>query len=429
MHANSAHLNRGILLRSQGRNEQAIDEFRLHLLEFPDDPIGHINLSLTLTDLKNYDAARSHAQQAIGIVPELAISHYALAFCDARSGRLAEAMRGIDEAIRLDAYDPDFFSLRSSIHFQKSRWNETLADANAGLEIDPEHVGCLNLRAQALVMSKDRSAAAATLGKALERHPEDATLHANTGWAALERGEPRQAMEHFREALRLEPNLDWARRGIVESMKARSFIYRIFLRWLFTMMKLPPRAQIAIVFGGLIAVSFAAQLTDSHPGLAPFIWPVILLYLAFAVLTWTAEPTFNLLLSLNRFGRLALSDSERREAYFFGACAAVSLGLLTWILTSGNRALLEVGAAPAILSLIAIVAVLKTPPVRPRLIILAGVVVWAGLNIYVATQVIEIKNVVLITKDGAAARQWVTPLFLGIQILSQYFAVRDRRGG
>lgn len=427
MHPNTAHLSRGILLRSQGRTEQAVDEFRLHLLENPDDPIGHINLSLALTDLKKSDEARHHAQQAIGVAPDLGISHYALAYCDLRSGRLADALRGLDEAIRLDPHDADFFSMRASIHFQKKRWAEALADADAGLEIDPEHVGCLNLRAQALVMTKDRAAAAATLGQALEHHPENASLHANTGWAALERGQPEEAMQHFREALRLEPNLEWARRGIVEAMKARSVIYRVFLRWLFTMMRLPPRAQIGIVFGGLIAINFVAQLCDSRPALAPFLWPVLLAYLAFAVLTWTAEPMFNLLLSLNRFGRLALSQGERREAYAFGLCAVVSLALLAWIVLSGDRALLQVGAAPAILSLIAVVAVLKTPPLRPRLIILAAALVWAGLNIYVASQVVERNNQVMITKDGDAARQWIMPLFLGLQILSQYLAARDRR--
>jgi Flp pilus assembly protein TadD len=423
----TVHLDRGIMLRSQGRNEMAVDEFRQHLLEAPDDPDGHIQLSLALTELKKFSEARPHAEQAIALVPDSPLPHFALAHCAYREGKRREARAAIEEAIRLDAHDPDLFNLRGWIHFQESRWTEALADANAGLEDDPDHVGCLNLRAQALVMSKDRKSAAATLGKALQRHPDDASLHANTGWACLERGEPKLAMEHFREALRLEPNLEWARRGIVEAMKARHFIYRLFLRWLFAMMKLPPRVQIGIVVGALIGINVAVRLDDRYPALKPFVWPALIAYLAFAVLTWVAEPVFNLVLGLSRFGRLALSPKERREAYIIGASIAVSIALVTWMVWSGDRIRLLLGGVPAILSIIAVAAVLKTPPLKPRLIVAATAILWAGLNIYIANSLVEVRGVIFLTKSATRAEEWTTPLFLAVQFLSQYFQFKEMR--
>ena len=43
----------------------------------------------------------------------------------------------------------------------------------------------------------------------------------------------------------------------------------------------------------------------------PIVLPVACLYLAFVFLSWTAGPLFDLLLRLNRFGRLALTPRQR----------------------------------------------------------------------------------------------------------------------
>ena len=69
------------------------------------------------------------------------------------------------------------------------------------------------------------------------------------GWTLLHDGDPRKAMGHFREALRLDPGMEWARAGIVEAMKARSLIYRIFLSYFLFMNRLSGNAQWATVCG------------------------------------------------------------------------------------------------------------------------------------------------------------------------------------
>src|SRR6185312_7669612 len=67
-----------------------------------------------------------------------------------------------------------------------------------------------------------------------------------------------------------------------------------------------------------------------NPALAPLIGPLLVLTFAFLLLTWISSPLFNLLLRLNRFGRLALSREQRIESSWIGACfvaAAVSLAV------------------------------------------------------------------------------------------------------
>src|SRR6185436_32555 len=152
-----------------------------------------------------------------------------------------------EEALRLDPYEPGYFAVLASLHYQQRRWKDALAAADQGLAIDPEHNTCLNLRAQALIKLGDKGAAADTIGEALARRPDDPLTHASQGWALLEKGDPKQAMIHFREALRLKPDLEFARIGIIEAMKARNFVYRWLLAYFLWMAKLPRQVQWGLV--------------------------------------------------------------------------------------------------------------------------------------------------------------------------------------
>jgi len=109
--------------------------------------------------------------------------------------------------------------------------------------LDPEHAGCLNLRAMAEVKLGRKAQAAATIEAALARDPENAGTHANRGWTYLEESDPGRALEHFREALRLDPENEWAREGMVEALKARHGVYRLVLRCFLWMQKLGESAR------------------------------------------------------------------------------------------------------------------------------------------------------------------------------------------
>ena len=239
------------------------------------------------------------------------------------------ALAAIREAIRLDSTDADFFSLLSGIHFDEKHWQDALNAAEQGLQFDAEHVGCTNLRAMAMVKLGRRAEAGATIDAALAKAPENAVTHANQGWTYLEKGEPKKALEHFREALRLDPENDWARHGIVEALKARNIIYAVMLKYFFWMSKLSSGAQWGIILGGYFGNRLLGSMAQSNPELAPWVLPVRILYIAFVVLTWTAYPIFNLLLRLNRFGRLALTPEQTVESNWVGAAfllALLSLG-------------------------------------------------------------------------------------------------------
>jgi tetratricopeptide (TPR) repeat protein len=325
----TAHLSRGNLLFHQSRHQQAVDEYRQHLLEEPNDPQGHAHLALCLAELRELDAATEHAQQAIGLAPDVGFPHFVLARVMVLRNRISEANKAIDAAIALDPHVPMFFYLRGRIHAELHEWNAALADADAGLEIDPEDTECLNLRAQSLMKLGRRMEAGESLEAALQQEPDNAFTHATRGWSLLEQRQTKSALEHFREALRLEPEFDWARAGIVEAMKARHFLYRIFLSYMFWMARLSPQVRWGVVIGGYIGIRLLAGVAERNPTWGIWLLPLIMVYVAFALLTWLAQPMFNLLLRVSRFGRLALSRDQRWGANLIGLLLLAALGLVT----------------------------------------------------------------------------------------------------
>ncbi|HTD85491.1 MAG TPA: tetratricopeptide repeat protein [Candidatus Binatia bacterium] len=376
----SAALNRGLMLYEQNRYELAEAEFRQVLAHDPEDAFAHAFLGLCLAERKEYRAATEHIERAVHLAPDMALAHSAHSRILFERNYVDPALRAIHEAIRLEPENADYHAQESAIYLEKSQWREALNAAEQGLQIDPEHVTCTNLRALAMVKLGNRAGAGQTIGAALARNPEDAFTHANQGWALLHEGNPNKAMEHFREALRLEPNNEWARQGIVEALKARYFIYSIMLKWFLWMSRLPPNAQWLVLIGGWFGVRILRGIAKASPQLAPVIYPILILYTAFALMTWIASPLFNLLLRLNRFGRLALSREETIASNWLGVCMALALAMLGWwAVTQVNVALL--GAMVFGFLLIPLAGTFYCESGWPRWAMAGGTAVLAALGI------------------------------------------------
>lgn len=330
----STHLARARLLIERSRFEQAISELQQHLAEDPNNAIVHSQLAFCLSELKKHREATEEAQLAVHLAPDLAFSHYVLAETYFARNRLSEALAAVNEAVRIDPEDADHWGLLARIHFKASRWRPALEAAEKGLEIDPEDDACTNLRAMCLVKLGRKSEAGATIDTALARNPENALSHANQGWTLLEQRQPQKAMEHFREALRINPELEWARLGIVEAMKARHGIYRWMLTWFFWMARLPPRAQFGVIIGGYFGIQYLRSLERTHPDWAVWITPLCIIYCVFALMTWIADPLFNLLLRLNRFGRLALSREQVVASNWLGLSLSAAIAMLVFAMVS-----------------------------------------------------------------------------------------------
>jgi tetratricopeptide (TPR) repeat protein len=322
-------LQRAVLLMEQGRYANAEDELRQVLAADPNDSVAHASFALCLSEREQFADAAREANMATQLSPEEPFAFYAQAVVFFRRNRFAEAEQAIRVAIDLEPYDADYFALLSNIHMVQSQWQPALDAAEQGLAIDPENIKCTNVQASALVKLNRKQDARRAIQGALAREPEDAWSHANLGWTLLDEGKYQQAMEHFREALRLEPNMEWARAGIIEALKAKRLLYRPILWYFLWISKFSRRAQWMIIVGAFFGEQLLRGMAQNNPALAPFVTPIIVAYVVFALSTWMVSPLFNLLLLLDPFGRLALSRSEKVTGTLVGLCVLGALASLT----------------------------------------------------------------------------------------------------
>ena len=316
-------LTRARLLFQQSRYDQAEQELRRALGETPHDAETHALLALCLAQQDKLDDAQQEAEQAIVLEPDWAFAHHCRSVVLEHRKRFAEAEDSAREAVRLEPLDPDYHAGLASILFQQRKWQQTLDAAMEGLSHDAEHEACNHLRTMALTKLGRQSEAVESVDAALARDADDAMAHANKGWALLHQRKPREALEHFREALRIDATFEYAQQGIVEALKARNPLYRWMLVYFLWMARLSSGARWGVIIGGYIGARFLNTIARNNPAWAPWILPLLLLYLVFVLLTWFAYPLFNLLLRFNKYGWYALSPDQRMASNWFGACLAI----------------------------------------------------------------------------------------------------------
>lgn len=324
------HLARARLLIEQQRFELAERELQQALASSPNNSDAHALLGLCLSHREAWPEATSAVEQAIHLAPDESFPHYARAAVMNQRQRFPEAEASVREALALNPFDVHLFAMLSQILFNQRRWQDALQAAQQGLAIDAESADCTNLRAMALVKLGRKMQASEAIESALERNPEDADTHANMGWTRVEQGRYDDALHHFREALRLEPENEWARRGIIEALKAKNPIYRVMLNYFLWMNRLSHKYQWVIIIGLYVCFRYLRGLAQDKPELAPWVTPFLILYGVFAVMTWISVPLFNLLLRLNRFGRLALKPEEIKIANCVGVLLVIALASLVW---------------------------------------------------------------------------------------------------
>lgn len=370
---------RGLLLLEQSRYSQAETEFRQSVLANADDPYSRAMLALCLVEQERFNEAEQEIGEALRLDPSAPFLHYVRARILHARNRITEAESAIAEAIQLDPEDADYRGFQAQILLDQKKWQAALTAAEQGLALQAEHVLCANLRAVALVKLGRREEAGATIDAALAKDPENSVTHANQGWTLLHAGQYEKALDHFREALRIDPENEWARDGILEALKARYFIYSLMLKYFLWMSRLSSGAQWGVILGGYFGMRLLRGMEKSNPDLAPYIFPIQVLYLAFVFLTWTAHPLFNLLLRLNKFGRMVLNRPEVVASNWVGACLGIALICLVAGLTFYPPAML--GAAVFAFTVLPLSAIFKCPEGWPRFAMTAYTIGIAGAGI------------------------------------------------
>ncbi len=284
----------------------------------PDHAPAHALLALCFTRQNQLEPAEHHAKLALHHDPTDPLHHVVLGDIRLAQRDASAADELALAALSIDPSDRNAHALRVQAALARHDWPAAIDHAQAGLADHPQDSTLLNLHVTALTHDGRKDEAAAASASALSQNPESAWGHANQGWAQLHANHPKQAITHFHESLRLDAGNDWARAGLVEALKARNPVYRVLLGFFLWMQRLPPNARVGVLVGGFVGYLVLGQLASHTPALRPFVWPLMGVYLLFAVMTWVASPLFNLLLRLSPAGRHALTADQKRASTLFG---------------------------------------------------------------------------------------------------------------
>ncbi|HYE06272.1 MAG TPA: tetratricopeptide repeat protein [Planctomycetota bacterium] len=372
--ANFVHAQR---LMRIGRWADAGEKLRLCLADDPDDAAAHALLALCLHHGKDREAALREADLAIRHAPDSAYMHWVRGVVLAGDARHAEAERAAREALRIDPDDADHHHLLAACLMARDQAPAALEVVETGLRVDPEHASLDDLRVSLLTRLGRTAEAEEGIQAALARDPDDPDHHVNVGVARLRAGQAQDAATHFAEALRLAPDNENARVGLVHALKARFFLYRIFLAWIFALTRLPPATRWAVILGGWVVQRVASRLGEIHPSWSPWLTPLVWTYLAFVFLTWTAAPFFSLMLFAHPMGRHALDRRERVAAVVSGV---VLLGCVVGVVgyAATGHAIGLLGALLGAMLVAVLHGALEERVARRRRILVAACLAWAA---------------------------------------------------
>ncbi len=322
----SASVERAIILIEQFRYELAEQELRHQLVIDPNNPYAHALLSICLIELGQDREAIKEAQLGVYLAPAQADTHYTLAKVLYIQSQFDKAKIAIKEAIRLDWEIAEYFALLSAIELACGDRTKALLDAQRGLSIDPEHLYCLNLHAMALSQLNRYQEAQNTLEIAIAKEPENGITYNTQGWAFLYSGDFNNALKCFREALRLNPEQERARKGMLEALRARYSLYRLIFKFELWLYRLNWSSRLFIIF----SIFFLS------------IFKVFFLILLLSILLLgIAKPVFTLILRFDFYGRLTLSQSEIAASNWSGLALLLAVtAFVGWIITNNSGTVL-----------------------------------------------------------------------------------------
>jgi tetratricopeptide (TPR) repeat protein len=319
-------LERAKLLLSQGRTNDAIKEIKNLLQQEPENDSALSFYARCLYDKKEFDKGIEIVLNAIRIDPENSYYFYLLGFGYYRKDMNYAAIDNLNKAIAMSPRRAEYYGLLSLVYVDERKFETALLKADEGLALDAENITCLNARSTALNKLKRTDDAIETMQNTLAKDPENYFTHITIGWNLLEKGKHKEAINHFREALRIDPDNENARTGLKQSLKSKIPPYKWMLQYSFWLNNKGRKAQrifpIALLIGVRIIVSaLASNSTTEIIGIS-----IIGLYLLFVITSWIINPIANFFLLFHKDGKYALTETERYTA--IGSVSSIFLGLM-----------------------------------------------------------------------------------------------------
>ncbi len=311
------------MLRGHSRYEDAIEFFNQAITAQPDSADAYAEKALCEYHLDKTREAKASIDRAISLDPEEAFPYAIKALILIELNRARDACAMAKKAISMEAENATFRRILGQCYFAMEKYDKAEHWIRRALAADPDDEVATNLLTALLRQQNRMDENQQHMDRLLERNPENAFTHFNAGYTALQSEQYEKAEEHFRESLRLDPNFDEARKGLLQSFRARSRSYRLFLRYCFFMQRLSGGAQWALIIGLIIAVRVGRSLLATiHPSLS-----IMLLAAWWIFIFWSfiAGGFSNLMVMADSSARYALKKWDIIEGITVGGFFLVGL--------------------------------------------------------------------------------------------------------
>ena len=317
---------RGVQLLTLGRHEDAASFFRESIAEDISNAAAYANLARCLLEIEGKKPEALDAiNQAVAHEPEESYYMAVRSMIQVELKRPNDALESALAAVALDPEDPFNHATVARAHMARERWKDAEEAARRALALDGDHDYAMNILATVLRLQGRMDENEVAVDKLLQDNPEDEMVHVNAGYAALQRKDFKKAEEHFREALRIDPEFEYARMGLIESFRARSWFYRKYLSYCFFMQRFTQGNRWLIILGIYFGFQFGkVVLAAIHPVLAIVL---VVVYLLLVLWVWLARGLGNLIVMMDSSARYALTTREKLEGSFVGAAFVCGLGV------------------------------------------------------------------------------------------------------
>ncbi len=201
----NSHNNRGMILLSQGKYDDAIGEFEQAIHASEDLGIARINMARALFKKRDFQAATKVLEDYSSRQPRSKDSENLLGNIAMEQKQYAEAERHFRKALD---YEPNFTDARNSLgilYDRLGRRDDALAEYLKVVAVDPEYAEAHN-NIGLIYKERGRSQEAiSSFRKAIEADAEFTGAYSNLALVLEQTGQLKEAGEQFRNALQRDP--------------------------------------------------------------------------------------------------------------------------------------------------------------------------------------------------------------------------------
>jgi tetratricopeptide (TPR) repeat protein len=325
----SESLEKADVLFENGRWEQALELYLEHLAQDSEDGHSYTMAARCYLKLKFYGKASEFAEAAISVAPDFSYGYYVQAVVYYLRNLDHDANRALTAALDLQPTNPDYHVLRARLLSNKREWAAVSDAADVALGFAPDHGDALIVKAGALVRLRQYEEARTVLNFVLANDPENESAIVELGTLHLYLSDWDQAFATFESALALNPESEIAREGFMEALRARYPFYGLILRYSLWLNGFSKKYQQSIQYGLSLLMRFIGVIRRQYPVLAPILGFILVVWKAFAYLSWTIRAGSNLLLRFNKFGKRLVKQEEVVESNIIGVLWVGAL--LCWL--------------------------------------------------------------------------------------------------